>query len=81
MRTVTDSDTALGRWATDELLERYVSWHEECRTVRLAYRRWADSARGERGLAYAEYLAALDREEHAAGAYADQIERVRRIST
>jgi hypothetical protein len=81
MRTVTDSNTALGRWAIDELLERYASWRGECRTVRLAYRRWTDSDRGERGLAYAEYLAALDREEDAAGAYADQIERVRRIST
>jgi hypothetical protein len=37
MRTVTDSSTALGRWAIDELLERYVSWREECRTVRLVY--------------------------------------------
>jgi len=80
MRTATDSKTALGQWAIDELLERYISWREECRTIRLAYRRWADCPRGERGLAYAAYLAALDREEHAAGAYADQIEHLRRIS-
>jgi hypothetical protein len=81
MRTVTNSDTATGESAIDELLERYVSWSEECCTVRLAYQRWDDSARGERALAYAAYLEALDREQHAAGAYAKQVERVRRIST
>jgi hypothetical protein len=43
-------------------------------------REWADSGRGERGAAYAGYLAALDREEHAAGVYAEQIELVRRVS-
>lgn len=79
MRTATDSNTALGQAAIDELLERYICWRGECRTIRLAYRRWADSPRGERGLTYA-YLAALDREEHAACAYADQIDRLRRIS-
>lgn len=80
LRTATDSNTALGQGAIDELLERYICWREECRTIRLAYRRWADSPRGERGLTYAAYLAALDREEHAAGAYPDQTDRLRRIS-
>jgi hypothetical protein len=60
MRTVLDSETALGRRAIDALLECYVSWREECQEVRLA---------------------ALDREECAARAYAEHIERLRRIST
>jgi hypothetical protein len=81
MRTVLDSDTALGRWAIDELLEAYVSWREECQTVWLAYQRWADSDCGERMLAYAGYLAALDREEHAARIYAGCIARVRPMAT
>jgi hypothetical protein len=76
MRMVTDGNTALGRWAIDELLERYVSWREECHTVWLAYQRWIDSDRGELGLAYAGYRAALDREEQAARSYADHVERV-----
>jgi hypothetical protein len=75
MATVFDSDTAIGRWAIDELLQCYVSWREECHGVRLAYRRWADSEPAEGRLAYAGYVAALDREERAAQAYADHLER------
>jgi hypothetical protein len=75
MGTVSGSDTAVGRWAIDELLECYVSWREECHGVRLAYRRWIDSERAEGRLAYAGYVAALDREERAARAYAGHIER------
>jgi hypothetical protein len=79
MRTGTSSDSTLGRRAIDGLLEVYVSWREECGSVREAYQSWADSDRGQRRLAYAGYIAALDREEHAARAYADQVERVSRI--
>jgi hypothetical protein len=80
MDTVTDSTTAFGRWALDEMLERYISWREECDAVRMAYQQWADSGRRERKLAYAGYLAALDREERAARTYAGHVERVRRIA-
>jgi hypothetical protein len=76
MSTVADSNTAIDPWAVDALLERYVYWREECIAVGESYRRWLDCARGLRQLAYAAYLAALDREEQAARAYADQIERV-----
>lgn len=75
MGTVFDSDTAVGRWAVDELLEDYVSWREECHAVRLAYQRWIDSTRADGRLAYAGYVAALDREEHAARAYAHHLGR------
>jgi hypothetical protein len=74
-----DSDTALGRWAVDALLEGYVSWREECQCVGLAYQSWARAERDELRLAFAAYLAALDREEHAARIYAEHIERVGRI--
>jgi hypothetical protein len=80
MDTVTDSATAFGQWAIDEMLERYISWREDCAAVRIAYQQWVDSDRRERGLAYAGYLAALDREERAARTYADHVERVRRIA-
>jgi hypothetical protein len=69
----------LGRWLVDALLERYVSWREECLAARLAYRWWADSDRAERRLACAGYVAAPDREEHAARVYAEEIESVRRM--
>jgi hypothetical protein len=80
MRTVIDSDTLLGRWLVDLLLECYVCWREECQAVWLAYQSLADADRAELGLAYAAYLGALDREERAARAYADQIARVGRMS-
>ncbi|HWF56645.1 MAG TPA: hypothetical protein VG223_18545 [Solirubrobacteraceae bacterium] len=80
MRTATNADTWLGWSMIDQLLECYVSWREECDGVRLAYERWNEAARGERRLAHAVYLAALDREERGARAYAEQIERVSRIS-
>lgn len=80
MRTIVDTDTAHGRWAVDELLERYVSWREECNTVENSYDGWVAADRDEGPLAYAAYLAALDREEHAARRYAHHLEHVKRIS-
>jgi hypothetical protein len=80
MRTGFGSDTALGRWAVDELFECYLSWREECRAVRQAYERCVDSMQAEGSLAYAGYVAALDREEQAASTYVDHVERVSRIS-
>jgi hypothetical protein len=85
MTTVLASDAVPARWLIDQLveqlLERYVAWREECLTVWLAYERWADSDRGERKLAHAGYLAALDREQQAARVYADQVDWVRRVRT
>lgn len=78
MRTIFDSGTGP---AIDELLERYVSWREACESVQLAYRQWIGARRVGDRLAYASYIAALDREEHAARIYADQIEWVRRSAT
>jgi hypothetical protein len=59
--------------AVDALVEHYVSWREECERVRLAYERWNRAERTDARLAYAGYLAALDREELAAKIYANQI--------
>jgi hypothetical protein len=75
---VINSDTALGGSQIDILLERYVWWREDSLTVQLAYERWSQCEHAERGLAYAGYLAALDREEQAARVYAGEIESARR---
>jgi hypothetical protein len=80
MRTILDTDAAHGRRVVDELLERYVCWREECITVKQSYEGWSAADRGEGALAYAAYVAALDREEHAARSYAHHLERVRGIS-
>jgi hypothetical protein len=79
MRTVIGSDSAPLQRSIDALLEVYLSWRAECAAVRQAYQSWTDSDRSQRALAYAGYVAALDREEQAAGVYAHQIEHVSRI--
>ena len=48
---------------------RYASWREASDGVTEAYRSWSAAPRGERFLAHAAYLAALEREEHAARGY------------
>ena len=58
----------------DILMDSYVSWREHSRAVDESYRRWANSTAGHRGLAYDEYLAALDREERAAYGYEHTLE-------
>jgi len=81
MDTLSESTTAFAQRMIDELVERYISWREESSAVRMTYQRWADSDCRERRLAYAGYLAALDREERAAQTYASQVDRIRRLAT
>jgi hypothetical protein len=53
----------------DAQMESYVNWRTETRFVAESYRKWR-SARGyERAVAFERYVAALDREELAAGDY------------
>jgi hypothetical protein len=63
-------------WLADEFLESYVSWREEAAAVRGAYDRWRVAHLPDLPLAYAAYRAALDREEHAAGALRDAAKRI-----
>jgi hypothetical protein len=44
----------------------------------VAYANWVGAERDERGLGFAAYSAALDREEHAAGEYRRLFERAER---
>jgi len=57
----------------DAAIEAYVCWREACTAARDAYRRWSSADTADRSLASAAYLAALDREEIAADAYAQAI--------
>jgi hypothetical protein len=59
----------------DTLLDSYVRWRDESRTVRESYRQWQTARREERGDAFERYLAALDREEHAAHGYRHVVEQ------
>ena len=55
----------------------YATWREASEGVAEAYRSWAAAPRCERWLAHAAYLAALEREEHAARDYQWWVERLR----
>lgn len=60
----------------DQLLEFYCAWRAECAAVRTTYEQFCTVAPSDRTLAFAAYMAALDREESGAQMYADQIELV-----
>lgn len=55
----------------------YATWREASDGVAQAYRSWSVAPRGERWLAHAAYLAALEREEQAAHDYQDLVEQIR----
>jgi hypothetical protein len=61
----------------DTLMDSYVNWRDKSRAVDESYRRWTVSTGGERGVAFDQYLAALDREEHAACGYEHAVEQGR----
>jgi hypothetical protein len=59
----------------DAVMDGYVTWREESLAVTASYQNWTSAARGERANAFAAYVTALDREEHAACAYRRVIEQ------
>lgn len=59
----------------DALVDGYVSWREESDAVGESYRTWTRAVGDERRLAYAAYVAALDREERAACTYRRLVEQ------
>jgi hypothetical protein len=66
----------------DAMMDRYVSWREECAAVEKSYRDWLGARREDRTVAFAVYAAALDREEYAASAYRRLVEDAERhVST
>jgi hypothetical protein len=71
--------TQLRERLIDDVIERYVCWREACAGVESAYAAWQAARRGERQLAGAAYVAALDREQHAALVYSQMVERVARF--
>ena len=61
----------------DDFLDSYVCWREACEDVRSAYQQWMNSKRRQRGLAFAAYRAALDREEYASRVYSERALKIR----
>jgi len=59
----------------DALMDSYLHWRDESREVGESYRKWRCASRLGRDGAFDEYLAALDREEHAACGYRRVVEQ------
>ena len=64
------------RRLADEAIRVYIDWREECVAVWDAFDRWASADGADTRTAFAAYRAALDREECAAGEYADLLARL-----
>jgi hypothetical protein len=62
-----------------ELLDSWMFWREASEDVRSAYRWWSECAIRHRGLAFAVYRVALDRERDAASILSHGAERVRAL--
>jgi hypothetical protein len=60
--------------ALDAMFNSYVDWFDEAQDVRLAYGRWRSAGPRDAGRAFAEYVAALEREELAAYIYACDVD-------
>ena len=55
------------------MIELYCDWRTNCAEVQAAYERFSIAPASDRGVAFAAYVAALDREHSACDAYAAQI--------
>ena len=71
-------DARLGT-ATDALVESYVAWREASACVQRAYERWERSRFPSPDTAFGGYMAALQREHHAARIYGHRIARLRQV--
>lgn len=63
------------------MIELYCDWRTECSIVQAAYGRFVDAEPSDRALAFAAYIAALDREGSASEAYAEQIRLILSCAT
>jgi hypothetical protein len=73
---LSDVSRATRERLADEVIETYVSWREACEAVVRTYAEWCHAPRGERRIGHAVHVAAVDREECAARAYREIVERV-----
>ena len=64
----------------DRLLDAYISWREASLRVSDAYASWTSETGIRASVAFGAYMAALDREEDAAEAYAVMVRRTRELA-
>jgi hypothetical protein len=63
----------------DATMESYSNWRDESRAVAESYRTWSFAVGRDRSAAFDRYLAALDREEHAACGYRRLVDRAQTV--
>lgn len=68
-----DSATEIRPDLVDQMIEFYCDWRTNCSEVQAAYERFSIAPASDRSVAFAAYVAALDREHSACDAYAAQI--------
>jgi hypothetical protein len=59
----------------DVVMDSYVRWRDESRTVQESYHQWQTAGREERSDTFDRYVTALDREERAAHGYRRAVEQ------
>ena len=64
----------------DATMESYSNWRDESRAVAESYRTWSFAVGRDRSAAFDRYVAALDREEHAACGYKRLVDRAHAVS-
>lgn len=57
----------------DHMIDAYCDWRTGCAEARAAYDRFCRATPGERALAFAAFVAALDREQSACESYAEHV--------
>ncbi len=57
----------------DLMMDLYCDWRTECEQVQAAYERFCSASPSDRVLAFAGYTSALDQEQAACEAYAEQL--------
>jgi hypothetical protein len=62
----------------DQALATYIDWRETTAAVSDSYERWCAAAAVDGAGRFAAYVASLDQEQTAAGAYADSISELER---
>jgi hypothetical protein len=63
----------------DKLVEAYVAWRDMCARVDHACRSWASELAPVAGVAFGQYLAALDAEERPAEVYSGLVRHAERL--
>ena len=64
----------------DATMASYANWRDQSRAVAESYRTWSSAVGLERDAAFDRYVAALDREEHAARGYRRLVDRADALS-